>query len=39
MALHSADDPHQRGKAFEVLLTDLFLLFDMETPPGLQPRP
>jgi hypothetical protein len=30
MALHNADDPHQRGRAFEVLLTDLFLLFDME---------
>ena len=30
LELHSASDPHQRGKAFEVLLTDLFLLFDME---------
>lgn len=30
VAMHSASDPHQRGKAFEVLLTDLFLLFDME---------
>lgn len=31
MTLHtSSDDPHGRGKKFEVLLTDLFLLFDME---------
>lgn len=30
MTLHASDDPHRRGKAFEVLLTDLFLLFDME---------
>jgi hypothetical protein len=30
MALHKADDPHQRGRDFEFLLTDLFLLFDME---------
>jgi hypothetical protein len=28
--LHSSSEPHQRGKAFEVLLADLFLLFDME---------
>ena len=28
--MHTSDDPHERGKAFEVLLTDLFLLFDME---------
>ncbi|WP_157884943.1 MULTISPECIES: restriction endonuclease [Mycobacterium] len=28
--LHSSDDPHGRGKKFELLLTDLFLLFDME---------
>jgi hypothetical protein len=31
MTLHaSSGDPHGRGKMFEVLLTDLFLLFDME---------
>ncbi|WP_097944441.1 restriction endonuclease [Mycolicibacterium agri] len=30
VALHGSSDPHQRGKALEVLLTDLFLLFDME---------
>lgn len=30
LAMHNTDDPHKRGKAFEVLLTDLFLLFDME---------
>lgn len=30
VAMHSADDPHARGKAFEVLLWDMFLLFDME---------
>lgn len=28
--LHSSDDPHGRGKAFESLLRDMFLLFDME---------
>ncbi|MGU3500878.1 restriction endonuclease [Mycobacterium sp. C31M] len=28
--MHAADDPHARGKAFEVLLRDVFLLFDME---------
>ena len=30
VAMHKADDPHQRGKEFEALLTDVFLLFDME---------
>jgi hypothetical protein len=30
MAMHSSNDPRQRGRAFEVLLTDLFVLFDME---------
>ncbi|UOT06786.1 restriction endonuclease [Rhodococcus opacus] len=30
LALHGSADPHGRGKAFEQLLTDLFLLFDME---------
>jgi hypothetical protein len=28
--LHGSSDPHQRGTAFELLLADLFLLFDME---------
>lgn len=30
LAMHSADDPHKRGKEFEGLLTDLFMIFDME---------
>lgn len=30
VTMHSSTDPHKRGKEFEVLLTDLFLLFDME---------
>jgi Restriction endonuclease len=30
VTMHSSNDPHQRGKEFEVLLTDLFVLFDME---------
>ena len=30
MAMHSSNDPHQRGKVFEILLTDLFVLFDTE---------
>lgn len=30
MAMHEARDPHKRGKDFEVLLADLFRLFDME---------
>lgn len=30
IAMHSSTDPHKRGKEFEVLLTDVFLLFDME---------
>ncbi|MGW4018274.1 restriction endonuclease [Rhodococcus ruber] len=30
LSLHSATDPHRRGKEFETLLSDLFLLFDME---------
>lgn len=28
--MHSDADPHKRGKAFEVLLRDVFALFDME---------
>lgn len=28
--MHQSDDPHARGKAFETLLRDLFLLFDMQ---------
>ena len=28
--MHGATDPHQRGRDFERLLSDLFLLFDME---------
>lgn len=30
VAMHNDTDPHARGKAFERLLTDLFVLFDME---------
>ncbi|MBA0045411.1 restriction endonuclease [Mycobacteroides sp. LB1] len=30
IAMHDAGDPHKRGKDFEILLADLFLLFDME---------
>jgi hypothetical protein len=30
MGMHSSNNPRERGRAFEVLLTDLFLLFDME---------
>lgn len=30
LALHSASDPRRRGYDFEVLLTDLFKIFDME---------
>lgn len=30
MAMHEASDPHKRGKDFELLLADLFLLFDMQ---------
>lgn len=30
VAMHGSDDPRQRGREFEVLLTDLFVLFDME---------
>jgi hypothetical protein len=30
IAMHSSADPHKRGTDFEVLLTDLFHLFDME---------
>lgn len=30
LLLHSASNPQQRGRDFEVLLTDLFKLFDME---------
>lgn len=28
--MHSESDPHARGKSFELLLTELFVLFDME---------
>lgn len=30
LEMHGASDPHQRGRDFERLLSDLFLLFDME---------
>jgi hypothetical protein len=30
LEFHGSTDPHQRGKVFEVLLTDLCVLFDME---------
>jgi Restriction endonuclease len=30
MQMHSETDPHARGKRFELLLTDLFVIYDME---------
>lgn len=30
LAMLGSDDPHRRGKEFETLLRDIFLLFDME---------